>query len=59
MKILALEPYYGGSHKYFIDGLIAGSSHQWQLLTLPDSAWRWRLRHAATYFAEQLNDLER
>ena len=58
MKILALESYYGGSHKYFIDGLIAGSKHRWTLLTLPDEAWRWRMRHAAAHFASQLKDMD-
>lgn len=58
MRILALEPYYGGSHRYFIDGLISGSCHQWTLLSLPDTAWNWRILHAAAYFAERLNAVE-
>jgi hypothetical protein len=37
MKILALEPYYGGSHKSFLDGWISRSEHQWNLLTQPAS----------------------
>lgn len=54
MKILALEPFYGGSHRYFIDGLMVGSQHDWSLYSLPDSAWRWRMRHSAVYFAEKI-----
>ena len=34
MKILMIEPYYGGSHKAFIDGLSAVSRHEWTVLTL-------------------------
>ena len=35
LKILALEPYYGGSHKAFLDGWIARSVHDWTLLSQP------------------------
>jgi glycosyltransferase involved in cell wall biosynthesis len=53
MNILALEPYYGGSHKAFIDGLSNASSHTWTLLTLPARKWKWRMRHSAITFAAQ------
>jgi len=56
MKILALEPYYGGSHRDFLDGWIERSQHTWQLMTLPDHHWKWRMRHAAITFAGQLRD---
>ncbi|PHR93975.1 MAG: glycosyl transferase family 1 [Blastopirellula sp.] len=55
MHILALEPYYGGSHQTFIDQWIAHSHHQWTLLTLPAHHWKWRMRHAPITLAEQLN----
>jgi hypothetical protein len=35
MKILVLEPYYGGSHKTFLDGLQAHMPFDFMLLTLP------------------------
>ena len=54
MKILALEPYYGGSHKAFVDGWSARSCHDWTLLHLPPNKWKWRMRHAAITFAEQV-----
>lgn len=54
MKILTLEPYYGGSHRAFIDGWIKRSKHQFTLLTLPANKWKWRMRHAAIEFASQL-----
>ncbi|MEN6428304.1 MAG: DUF3524 domain-containing protein [Phycisphaerales bacterium] len=54
MRILALEPYYGGSHKAFLDGWSATSRHQWSLLSLPAFKWKWRMRHAAITFAQQI-----
>jgi glycosyltransferase involved in cell wall biosynthesis len=52
MRVLALEPYYGGSHRALLDGWIARSRHQWTLLTLPPHKWKWRMRHAAVTLAE-------
>jgi glycosyltransferase involved in cell wall biosynthesis len=46
MRILALEPYYGGSHRAFLDGWISRSRHAWTLLALPATKWKWRMRHA-------------
>ena len=57
MKILALEPYYGPSHKSFIDGWIDHSRHDFTLLTLPANKWKWRMRHAAITLAEQTKKL--
>ena len=57
MNILALEPYYGGSHGAFIDGLSKASGHTWTLLTLPAHKWKWRMRHSAITFASQAAEL--
>ncbi len=57
MNILALESYYGGSHKAFIDGLSKESKHNWSVLTLPAHKWKWRMRHSAITFAEQVSNL--
>ncbi len=57
MRILTLESYYGGSHKAFLDGWQKHSGHEFTLLTLPPSKWKWRMRHAAITFAKQVNDL--
>jgi len=54
MQILALEPYYGGSHRAFLDGWRAHSRHEFDLLTLPAHHWKWRMRHAAPTFARTL-----
>ena len=55
MRILALEPYYGGSHRAFLDGWMARSRHQWDLHSLSASRWNWRMHHAAITFARELD----
>ena len=57
MNILALEPYYGGSHKAVLDGLSRASRHTWTILTLPAHKWKWRMRHSAITFAARVKDL--
>lgn len=57
LRILALEPYYAGSHAAFLDGWSTASGHDWTLLTLPGHHWKWRMRHAGATFAEQVDSL--
>jgi len=47
VNVLALEPFYGGSHKAFIDGLVEHSRHQYAVLTQPACFWKWRMRGGA------------
>lgn len=54
MKILALEPYYGGSHRAFLDGWSAHSRHEWTVIGLPARKWKWRMRHAAITMAQDV-----
>lgn len=54
MHILALQPYDGGSHKAFLDGWARHSRHTFTVLRLPPHHWKWRMRHAAVTFANQL-----
>ena len=56
MRVLALEPFYGGSHRAFLDGWTAGSRHQWTLLTLPPYKWKWRMRHGAITLAGEVGE---
>jgi len=51
MRILALEPYYGGSHRAFLDDLLRELPHTFELMTLPARHWKWRMRLAAPCFA--------
>jgi glycosyltransferase involved in cell wall biosynthesis len=58
MRILAIEPYYGGSHRAFLDGWAERSGHAFTLLTLPSYFWKWRMRHAAVTLADRANALQ-
>lgn len=57
LKLLILEPYYGGSHKAFISGL-EKMPFEFELLTLPARKWKWRMRISAPYFADKLHELD-
>ena len=58
LRILAIEPYYGGSHQAFLDGWMAKSVHTWDTITLPPHSWKWRMRHAAIHAASQIQQLQ-
>ena len=58
-NLLFLEPFYGGSHKDFADGWIQHSQHNIDLVTLPARFWKWRLRMAALYFLDIIDDFEK
>jgi glycosyltransferase involved in cell wall biosynthesis len=57
LRILALEPYYGGSHRAVLDGLVARIDADWTLLTLPARKWKWRMRGAAMTMAAEAHRL--
>ncbi len=57
MKILFLEPFFGGSHKDFALGFSGHSSHDVDLVTLPPRFWKWRMRGAALYFLKKIENL--
>jgi glycosyltransferase involved in cell wall biosynthesis len=57
MRVLFLEPFYGGSHRDFVKGLRAHSRHDIHVITLPARFWKWRMRGAALYFARSVADL--
>jgi len=50
-----LEAYDAGSHRAFRRGLETRSRHRVDSLTLPGRFWKWRMRGAAVWFADQLN----
>jgi len=51
MRVLFVEPFYGGSHAAFADGLKERSVHEVVLLTLPEGEWRRRMRRGAQELA--------
>ncbi|MBN2405103.1 MAG: DUF3524 domain-containing protein [Coriobacteriia bacterium] len=57
MRILVLEPYYGGSHRAVLDGLLARLGCEYDLLTLPARKWKWRMRGAAITMADEARRL--
>ncbi len=52
LRILFIEPFFGGSHRDFAEGLIKNSRHQIELFSLPSRFWKWRMRGAALHFSE-------
>ena len=55
-RITFLEAYDGGSHRAFRQGLARYSAHAFTALTLPARFWKWRMRGAAVWFADLLNE---
>ena len=53
-KVLFVEPFYGGSHKLFADRVVELSGHHVELLTLPASFWKWRMRGAHLSLAPKI-----
>ena len=58
MRFLFLEPFFGGSHRYFAEGLQRFSRHEIDLIHLPARFWKWRMRGAALYFIRQISNLK-
>lgn len=50
---LFVEPFYGGSHRAFLDGLMRHSRHEIEPLTLPEGEWRRRMRRGAQELARR------
>jgi glycosyltransferase involved in cell wall biosynthesis len=48
---LFVEPYYRGSHRTFLDGLVDHVDHEVVPLTLPGGGWRRRMRRGAQELA--------
>lgn len=55
--ILVLEPYFGGSHKSFLDGLQVHLPFHFTLVTLPARKWKMRMQLAAPWMAERVTSL--
>jgi glycosyltransferase involved in cell wall biosynthesis len=57
LKFLFIEPFFGGSHRSFAEGLVAHSRHSFDLVTLPARFWKWRLRGAALHFFKKIKNI--
>ena len=54
LRVLVVEPWYGGSHRAWADGIAAHSAHDVHLVTHEPRFWRWRLRGAAVTLAAEV-----
>lgn len=54
LRVLVLEPYYGGSHKSFLTCL-KKLPFNFEFMTLPARKWKWRMRLSAPYYAGKLH----
>lgn len=57
MRILALHPYHGGSHRDFLVGWSSRSQHEFTIETLPPRHFKWRIRQASIGLAQKAQRL--
>ncbi len=57
MRVLVVEPYFGGSHKAVLDALLPALPFEHDLLAMPARKWKWRMRGAAIVLADQVRRL--
>jgi len=53
LEILVVEPFYTGSHKQWLNGLIQHTNFKYTSITLPGRHWKWRMQGAAIEIAQQ------
>jgi glycosyltransferase involved in cell wall biosynthesis len=58
MKILVLEPFFGGSHQKWAEGYQKNSRHEVAILSLRGRHWKWRMHGGAVSLHQQLLALE-
>jgi len=51
MRVLVLEPWFGGSHRRFLEGLVAHSRHDLRVLEMAPRYWKWRMQGGAVTLA--------
>jgi glycosyltransferase involved in cell wall biosynthesis len=56
-RVLLVEPFYGGSHKKWIDGVRKYCDFDFDLLSLSDKNWKWRMHGGAITLANKLNKM--
>lgn len=58
MNILAVEPFYSGSHKAFLKGLQENSAHNVIPIKLNYKGWKWRMHGDSVKLAEMTSHVE-
>jgi len=56
-KVLLIEPYYGGSHKQFLEGMVKYVDADYTLLQLPARKWKMRMQLAAPWFVQKVKEM--
>ncbi len=56
LRILAFEPYDGGSHRAVRISITRRSRHEWTWFTAPPRAWKWRMRLAAPVLVREAGE---
>lgn len=57
MNVLFLEPFLGGSHKSFLEGVLQHSSHTILPVTMREKYWKWRMNGGAVTLAQKTRDI--
>jgi len=52
LRVLAVDPFHGGSHRAFLRAVVDHSRHHWTLLVGKPVHWKWRMRSAPLELAE-------
>lgn len=55
--MLLCEPYFGGSHRSWAEGLARHTRHDLRLVTHAGGFWKWRMEGAALTLAEQIDEV--
>lgn len=53
-RVILAEPWFGGSHRAWAEGLARHSSHEITVVGLEPTLWRWRLRAGAAPLAQAI-----
>ena len=56
-RVLILEPYYGGSHRLFLQGLQKTVAADYTLLILPARKWKVRMQLSAFWFVQEIEKM--
>lgn len=56
-RLLVVEPYFGGSHRSFLEGLLPRLGWEHDLLTLPARKWKWRMAGSSMTLADEVREL--
>ncbi len=57
LRVLALEPWYGGSHRRFLDELAAHSAHDVRVVGMTARFWKWRMQGGAVTLAGKAREV--